>query len=227
VEAIKALSLLPGNRRAETFALRAMSDKNFRVRAAAASTLGELRVSKAAPALRSALSDKEAPVVLAAAHALYELKDPSAYNIYYAILMGDKKAGDGLIQSQINRLKDPKQMAEMGFQEGLGFVPYGSMGYEAYRTVMKRGHAPVRAAAARFLASDPDPISEDALIQTALVDKDHVVREAALDALAQRDDPRCAERLERNLHEKSYAVRYRTAAVIIHFGGKDDKRSTP
>ncbi|HUK47898.1 MAG TPA: HEAT repeat domain-containing protein [Terriglobales bacterium] len=216
LEAVKSLSLMKGNRRAFVFALRALNDKDFHVRAAAATTLGNLHDKNAVPALKSALSDKEPSVMLAAAHSLYLFKDPTAYEIYYAILMGDKKASSGLIQEQIDKLKDPKQMAEMGFEEGLGFVPYGGTAYEAYRTVIKRGNDSARATAARFLALDPDPISEDALLQTALADKKVLVRQAAVDALTQRDDPHCVERLERNLHENLYAVRYRTAAAILH-----------
>jgi HEAT repeat protein len=227
VEAVKALSLMTGNQRALVFALRALNDKNFQVRAAAATTLGSLHEKSTAPALRAALSDKQVSVMLAAAHALYVLHDPAAYEIYYAILMGDKKTSSGLIQEQINRLKDPKQVVEMGFQEGLGFVPYGGMGYEAYRTLMKRGNASARVAAARFLASDPDPISEDALMQAALVDKSIPVREAALDALAEKNDPRTIERLETNLHQRLYAVRYRTAAVILNLSGKTGGTKQP
>jgi HEAT repeat protein len=154
--------------------------------------------------------------VLAAAHSLLLLKDSSAYEIYYAILMGDKKGSTGLVESQINRFKDPKQLAEMGISQGVGFVPFGGMGYEAYRQIRKHDSSPVRAAAARFLANDPDAMSEDALIQTAVADKEEEVRLAALDALAQRGDPRCIERLVKNLDGSKPAVRYRTAAVILH-----------
>jgi HEAT repeat protein len=94
------------------------------------------------------------------------------------------------------------------------------MGVEAYKALMKHNNAPVRAAVARYLATDPDPVTEDALVQTALADKDSIVREAALDALAQRGDPRCIEQLSRNLDEKIYAVRYRTAATIIRLSAK-------
>jgi len=130
--------------------------------------------------------------------------------------MGDKKASAGLMESQLNRIKDPKQLAEMGISQGVGFVPFGGMGYEAYRQIRKHDSSPVRAAAARFLANDPDAMSEDALIQTAVADKEEEVRLAALDALAQRGDPRCIERLMRNLDDSKSSVRYRTAAVILH-----------
>ena len=225
VEAVKALSLLAGNRQAVRFALRAMRDKNPQVRAAAASTLGDLHATTTVPALRAALSDKNASVMLAAAHALYILKDPLAYEIYYAILMGDKKTSQGVIQAQIERLKDPKQVAQMGIQEGIGFVPYAGMGYEAYRQLMKHDNSPVRAAAARFLALDPDPISVDALVQVAVTDKNVIVREAALDALAQREDSKCIQRLASNLDEDKYPVRYRTAAAIIHLGSAEHRKA--
>jgi HEAT repeat protein len=223
-EAVKALSLLEGNHQAIRFSLRALRDKNSRVRGAAASTLGDLHATATVPALRAAVSDKDASVMLAATHALFVMKDPMAYEIYYAILMGNKKTSAGLIQAQVDRLKDPKQMAQMGFEEGIGFVPYAGMGYEAYRQLMKHDNSPVRAAAARYLALDPDSISEDALIQVAVADKNIIVREAALDALAQRSDPKCIQRLAINLDETKYQVRYRTAATIIHLGGTDHRK---
>jgi HEAT repeat protein len=218
-EAVKALSLLSANRQAVRFSLRALRDKNPRVRAAAASTLGDLHAANTIPALKAALSDKDASVMLAATHALFVLKDPQAYEIYYAILMGDKKTSAGLIQSQVEFLKDPKQIAQMGFEQGIGFVPYAGMGYEAYRAVRKHDNSPVRGAAARYLALDPDPISEDALIQIAVADKDMIVRQAALDALAEKNDSSCIGRLANNLDDDKYQVRYRTAATIIHLGG--------
>lgn len=226
-EAVKSLSLLLGDRRAANFALRALHDPDAHVRSAAATTLGQLRTRSAIPALKQALSDKEISVVLAASYSLFLLKDPSAYGIYYAILMGDKKTSEGLVQAQLNRLKDPKQVAELGFQEGMGFVPFGGMGVEAYRAMTKKDSAPVRAAAARILSMDPDPVTEDALIQTALADKNAIVRQAALDALAQRGHTKCIERLLKNLSDNNDAVRYRTAATILRLSGTAKKPARP
>lgn len=215
VEAVRALSLLAGDREAVRLSQRALEDKNAEVRTAAAATLGQLKVRSAIPALREALSDEEVSVTLAAAYSLLTMKDKSAYGIYYAILMGDKKGSEGMIQSQLDRLKDPKKLATLGLEEGLGFVPFGGMGLQAYRTVAKNDNSPVRAAAARFLARDPDPISTDALVQTALTDKNELVRQAALDALAERGDRKCIGLLTKNLEDEKEAVRYRTAATII------------
>ena len=223
--AVQALSLLPGNRRATSFAVSALQDRNAGVRTAAAVALGQQHARTAIPALKNALNDPEIPVVLAAAHSLLLLKDPSGYQIFYAVLMGDKKSSVGLVQSQLNRLKDPKQLAQIGFEEGIGFVPFGGMGYEAYRTIHTHDSSPVRATVARFLADDPDPISEDALIQTAVADKEEIVRLAALDALNQRGDPNCINRLLKNLSDdEKPTVRYRTAAVILHLSAVTGKR---
>lgn len=215
--AVQALSLLPENRRATGFALHALQkDDDVHVRAAAAVVLGQQHARSAIPALKDALKETQISVVMAAAHSLLLLKDKSAYDVYYAVLMGDRKSSEGLVQSQLDRLKDPKQLTEIGISEGVGFVPFGGMGYEAYRTIHNHNGSPVRASAARFLADDPDPVSEDALLQAALADKDEDVRLAALDALAQRGDPHCIERLAKNLSDDKSAVRYRTAALIIN-----------
>jgi len=158
-------------------------------------------------------------VVLAASQALFLLRDKSAFSLYYAILMGDRKASDGLVQSQMDRLKDPRQVAELAAREGVSFVPYAGIGFEAYRNIAKKDGPAVRAAAARVLASDPDPMSKDALIQIALTDDSVNVRQAALDALSQRGEASCMERLRRNLDDLHLAVRYRTAAAVLHLGG--------
>jgi HEAT repeat protein len=215
VEAVKALSLITGERAAIKPAVHALSDDNADVRVAAAVTLGQLHAVSAIPDLKKLLSDKEVSVVLAASQALYQLRDNSAYDVYYAILMGDKKASDGMIQSQIDRLKDPKKVAMLGIEQGIGFVPYGGIGMQAYRFA-KSDHSQVRASAARSLALDPDPMSRDALVQIALTDDSTAVREAALDALAERGDASCVGRLERNLNDSKFAVRYRSAAAVIH-----------
>ena len=222
--AVQSLSLMPRVRRASQLALSALDDKDFHVRTAAAMSLGQLHASGSIPALHKALDDPEMSVVLAATQALYLLKDKAAFDVYYAILMKDRKSSNSLVQAQLDRLKDPKQMMQLGFQEGIGFVPFGSMGYEAFREITRGGGPSVRAAAARLLATDPDQISEDALVQAAVADGNEEVRLASLDALAQRGNPRVVERLAKNLDEDKAAVRYRTAAVILHLSSLERRK---
>src|SRR5262249_26580772 len=65
--AVQALSLMQNNRTAERSAMRALNDRDAKVRAAAATTLGQLNASRAIPALRKALEDDQVSVVLASA----------------------------------------------------------------------------------------------------------------------------------------------------------------
>ena len=80
----------------------------------------------------------------AAAQSLSVLKDQSAYQIYYSVLMRDKKSNVGLVASQLNRLKDPKQLAQIGIEEGIGLGPFGGTGYEADRQIRKHDDSPAR-----------------------------------------------------------------------------------
>jgi HEAT repeat protein len=108
--------------------------------------------------------------------------------VYYAVLTGERKTGESLIDEEKKMLNDPKKLATFGFEEGIGFVPFGGLGYGVFKTLTKDDVSPVRAAAAVALAYDPDPKSGEALVKAAS-DKSWIVRAAALDAIAQRNDP--------------------------------------
>ena len=155
--AVRVLSLLTGETRAMTLACDALDNAKPQVRVAAAIALGELHAKAAIPKLEKALSDKEPVVVLAVAHSLLTMKDATAYQVYYEILTGERKGSKGLLGGELDTLRDPKKMALLGFQEGIGFVPFAGMGYTAIRTIVKDDSSPVRAAAARVLADDRDP----------------------------------------------------------------------
>ncbi|MGH9529116.1 MAG: HEAT repeat domain-containing protein [Terriglobales bacterium] len=213
--AVRALSLLRGERRAVVLATQALSDPKPEVRTAAATALWELHATSSIPYLKQALSDKELTVVLAAAHSLLTIKDTSAYEEYYAILTGSRKGG-GLISDQFAILKDPRKMALLGLREGIGYIPFGDIGYSAVRSVTKDSSAPVRAAAAKVLDDDPDPVTQNMLAQVALSDKSELVRIAALEAVAKRGDPSAIEKIEDGLNDPKYAVRYAAAAGILH-----------
>ena len=215
-EAVRVLSLLRGEPAALTLATHALSDNNASVRAAGAVTLGELHNAASLPVLKAALKDKDASVVIAAANALAKFKDPAAYEIFYAVLTGNMKGGKGLIASQMDQLKDPKQMALLGVQEGVGFIPFGGIGFDTYRAIHKDDGAPVRAAAANSLAVDHDAATEDALVEHAVADKSELVRVAALTSLSRRENPTVIDRISAALSDDHSSVRYTAAATILH-----------
>jgi HEAT repeat protein len=223
--AVRVLSLLTGETRAMTLACDALEIAKPQVRVAAAIALGELHAKAAIPKLEKALSDKEPVVVLAVAHSLLTMKDATAYQVYYEILTGERKGSKGLLGGELDTLRDPKKMALLGFQEGIGFVPFAGMGYTAIRTIVKDDSSPVRAAAARVLADDRDPDIDDALVQVAIGDKSQLVRTAALDALARRGNPEVVDRIAPALSDEKDSVTYTAAAAIVHLSDVAERRN--
>ena len=55
----------------------------------------------------------------------------------------------------------------MGFEEGIGFIPFAGIGYEVFKTMTRNDSSPVRAAAAKKLAHDPEPDAGEALVKAA------------------------------------------------------------
>ena len=214
-DAVEALGLLPRDARARTMAEKALGDDNPRVRAAAAITLGDMRSSRSIPRLSEALSDKDPVVVLSAAHSLLLMHDRRAYDVYYAVLTGQRKAGRGLVAEQRAKLDDPKKLAVFGVETGLGFVPFGGIGVSAYKLITKNGGDASRAAAAEVLAKDPDPESRSALVD-ALTDRSEAVRIAALKAIAMRGDRGLLKQIEPSMDDEKDTVEYVGAAAVIH-----------
>ena len=214
-DGVRALGLLNGDARARQIAEDALQDPKPEVRAAAATALGQMHATESIPKLLKALGDSKVPVVMAAAHSLRELKDTSdAYAVYFDLLTGNRKSGDGLIASQVETLKNPKELAKIGISEGIGFVPFAGIGWDAYRTMHKKDPNPVRAVAATYLAHDPDPATARALV-AATGDKNWIVRAAAIEAIAQRGDPSLASKVQLRFSDRNPKVRYSAAAAVI------------
>jgi HEAT repeat protein len=216
---IRALGLLQNNAHARQLAEAALDDDKPQVRAAAATALGQMHATPSIPKLQKLLGDERISVVMAAAHSLRDLKDnTSAYSVYYDVLTGERK-GDGLIAQQIDTLHDPKELAMIGLEEGIGYVPFAGIGWDAWRYTHKKDPHPVRAVAATFLAHDPDPKTGEALVKAALNDKDWIVRAAALEAIAQRGDPALEDKIEMSLFDTNLHVRFTAAATVIRLAG--------
>ncbi len=213
-KAVRALGLLAGDAEALRLLHGAMLDQRPEVRAAAADALGQVRDKASVAYLESALDDKDTSVVLAAANSLLLMGDRAAYEVYYAVLTGAKKGGEGLVQSELKTLRDPKQLARMGFEQGIGFVPFAGIGWEAFKEITKDDSSPVRAAAAEKLAQDPDPKSGEALVQAA-ADKKWLVRAAVADAIAKRSDRALVGAAVSLLSDDNDTVRFNAAAAVI------------
>ena len=96
-------------------------------------------------------------------------------------------------------------------------MPFGGLGYGAFRTVTKDDESPVRAAAALKLATDKDRKSGAALAKAA-GDEKWIVRNAAIAAIAMRGDAALLKAVTPRLQDKDESVRFNAAACIIRLG---------
>ena len=151
VKAVSMLGELTGDQKAEDTALTALKDDRAEVRGAAAQSLGEMGAKNAIPQLHQMISDDEPAVILAAARALITLGDNTGYNAFYAVLTGETKTGTSLTDQQKKILKDPKKMAGLGLQVGVGFIPFGGLAMGGYKVLTKDDTSPVLAGAALVL----------------------------------------------------------------------------
>lgn len=213
--AVRALRLLRHNPKALEMVENALTDRSPAVRAAAARALGPMGAVSSIAKLKSVLNDKEPAVVLAAAHSLFLLGDREvAYGIDYEVLIGKRKSADGFVQSQMNELKDLKVVAMMGFETGIGFVPFGGEAHEVFKRISKDDRTPVRVVAAKELATDRDP-KVDAALAKACSDKQWRVRAAAVDAIASRENPTLLHVITAVLDDKNDIVRYEASAAVL------------
>jgi HEAT repeat protein len=212
--AIQALGLASGDLEAVRLAEDALGDKEALVRGAAAKALGALGSPESIPKLQNLLADKDISVALAVGHALVQLKSNSGYDVYYSLVVGVRKGRTSPITEELNQMKTPVRAIRFAFDQGIGFLPYGGYGMEAYHAWKKRSTAPTRAAAARELAGDPDPRTGQALAK-AVSDKDWSVRAAAVEAIAKRGDPALLANIVPAMSDKKDIVRYSAAAAVL------------
>jgi len=223
--ATRLLGGLTKNTQAQDLALKALADNRPEVRAAAAEALGNMQAKSAIPQLQKLVqSERDAGVAIAAGRALVALGDPLGYAVYYAILTGERKSGASLMENQRKMLNDPKKLANFGFEQGVGFIPFGGLTLNVFRSLTRDDVSPIRAAAAEVLITDPDPRTTEAL-KTAVADRSWVVRAAAIDALGKRNNPSVIPALEPALDDGREAVRYAAAAAIIRLNDVKNGKS--
>jgi hypothetical protein len=119
------------------------------------------------------------------------------------------------MEEQKKMLHDPKKLAQFGFEQGVGFVPFGGIGLTVVKTLTKDDTSPVRAAAAKILANDPD-VKSLAALEQATGDQSWIVQVAALAAIAQRNDVTALSTVAIRLDEPKDAVHCTAAAAYIH-----------
>jgi HEAT repeat protein len=178
-----------------------------------------LKAESSIPALEQALKDSDPAVVMSAAKALVTMKNEGGYDTYYAVATGQMKSGEGLVGTQekaLNQLlHNPKDLAETAFEQGIGFVPFGGIGFGAFKMIHDSGAnaTVVKATAIKMLATDPDPRSGKALV-AATADQQWVIRAAAFDAIARRGDRSLLTDIAIGLTDQQEVVKLTAAAAV-------------
>ncbi len=220
VKAVRALGVLRGDPEGEALALAALGDTTPEVRAAAADALGEMRSTAAIPRLLAALDDRDVTVAWAASGALLSMKDGQAYDIPYEILTGRRKANASLSVQAHETLRDPERMADLVVTHGINFAPYGGYALALLKALQGRSDVRARAAAALALAHDPDPEAGRALVEAVLgrkdvLERESLVRVAALRAVAERGDTSLLSGIAPALTDEDESVRLMAAATVL------------
>lgn len=222
-----------GNDRAVKAAEEALHDKSSLVRESAALALGEMKASNAVPALKEALNDN-GEVAFAAAKALSEIGDSSGRDVLITVLAGERKdISPGLMTNAIRKgkseLHNPGELVLMGAQDATGamFGP-ASIVFPAVKDTLdlKGKGAPGRAAAAAYLARDPDPYAI-ALLEWALNDDNQFVRLEAARGLAERGNKGSIAKLQPLLEDQHNVVRDMAAAAMIRIADRGGAAGEP
>jgi HEAT repeat protein len=207
------------------------NDKDGRVRQQAAWALGQMKATSAIPDLRAALDD-DGEVAFVAAKSLTDLGDPSGRDMLIAVLAGQRSANPGMMTNVVreaqHRVKHPQGMILMGVGDAAGtmFGP-AAMGLTAIEETagLHTKGSPARAAAAAYLAKDPDPYAVT-LLEWALADDSKAVRVEAARGLGARGNAASIAKLEPLRSDDHTAVRTMAAAAIIRLSDPAARATT-
>jgi HEAT repeat protein len=194
-------------------------DKDYSVRQAACTALGQMKSRQSIAKLHDALNDKAPEVVFAAAKALYDLGDATGRNVLIAVLLGDQADSSSFFASSMHDMKakmhDTKGLMMLGLKEGAGSF-MGPIGYgiPVAEGLLKDSNASGKTVVTTLLAKDRNPEAVKAIRQ-ALGDKNWTVRAASVRALALADNVDAYEAIVWLLDDKRDEVQYSAAAALI------------
>jgi HEAT repeat protein len=193
------------------------TDKDVPVRITIISTLGSFNNPAVIPSLQKALKDPVPEVDLAAALALYGLKDPDGKAFLLDVLGGKQKTTSGFMSSQkrsMVRMVHTPTTTLLGIVANQFALPGLGSGMESAVGLTADPASSSAASVVFALAKDKDPATWDTIV-AALGDKEWAVRAAAAHAVAMHDDPALRDKLVPLLDDKKDQVRFRAAGGYL------------
>jgi HEAT repeat protein len=193
------------------------NDKDVPVRITIVSTLGSFNDPDLAPILEKALKDPVPEVDLAAALALYSLKQPDGKAFLLEVLGGKAKTSSGFMSStkrSMVRMVHTPSATLLGVMANQFALPGLGSGMQSAIGLTADPASSAQATVILALAKDPDPDVWDT-ITAGLQDKDWPIRAAACHAVALHDQPALREKIVPLLQDKKDQVRFRAAAAYL------------
>lgn len=194
------------------------TDKDVPVKITIISTLGSFNNPAVIPALQKALKDPVPEVDLAAALALYGLKQPDGKAFLMDVLQGKQKTSSSFMSSEkrsLVRMTHTPTTTFLGIVANQFALPGLGSGMESAVGLSADPASMASASVIFSLAKDKkDPTIWDALV-TAMQDKEWATRAAAVHVVAMHDDPSCMDKFVPLMDDKKEQVSFRAAAGYI------------
>ena len=194
------------------------TDKDVPVRITVIATLGSFNNPAVIPALQKALKDPVPEVDLAAALALWGLKQPDGKAFLLDVLSGNQKTTSSFMSStkrSLVRMTHTPTTTFLGIVANQFALPGLGSGMES-AVGLSADPASMAAASVIFaLAKDKDdPTIWDALV-AAMEDKEWATRAAAVHVVAMHNDPSLIDKFVPLMDDKKEQVSFRAAAGYL------------
>src|SRR3984957_1752252 len=217
--AVMSASLI-GDREGVLIKLYSMLEtaKDVPTRITIISTLGSFDNPAVIPSLQKALKDPVPEVDLAAALALYGLKQPDGKAFLLDVLQGKQKATSGFMSSEkrsLARMTHTPTTTLLGMVANEFTLPGLGSGMESAVGLSADPASMASSSVVFSLAKDKnDPVVWAALV-AALGDKEWATRAAAVHVIALHDDPALLGKIAPLMDDKKDQVSFRAAAAYI------------
>lgn len=203
------------------------TDKDVPTRITIISTLGSFNNPAVVPSLQKALKDPVPEVDLAAALALYGLKQPDGKTFLMEALQGKEKTTSSFMSSEkrsLGRMFHTPTETFLGMVANEFTLPGLGSGMESAVGLSADPESMASSSVIFALAKDKkDPTTWAALV-AALGDKEWATRAAAVHVVAMHNDPALIDKLAPLMDDKKEQVSFRAAAgylrltIIAHKG---------
>ena len=194
------------------------TDKDVPVKITIISTLGSFNNPAVVPALQKALKDPVPEVDLAAALALYGLKQPDGKAFLLDVLEGKQKTSSSFMSSEkrsLVRMTHTPTTTFLGIVANQFALPGLGSGMESAVGLSADPASMASSSVIFALAKDQNDPSIWAALEAAMQDKEWATRAAAVHVVAMHNDPSLMDKFVPLMDDKKEQVSFRAAAGYL------------